>query len=87
MLATSTDYATFVCLAFCSPADECILFVPDCEKLVSSQRHIEHFSSLFNILLKYTHGVNLAASRAELFSAYGKVCYLLITSFILIYVL
>lgn len=54
-------------------ARRCTDLQDNCEKLVSSQRHIEHFSSLFNILLKYTHGVNLAASRAELFSAYGKI--------------
>ncbi|WKY14791.1 hypothetical protein Q1695_000370 [Nippostrongylus brasiliensis] len=44
----------------------------NCEHLIKSEKHTEHFSSLYNLLQSYTHGIKIP-SKAEVFSAYGKV--------------
>ncbi|VDL73405.1 unnamed protein product [Nippostrongylus brasiliensis] len=44
----------------------------NCEHLIKSEKHTEHFSSLYNLLQSYTHGIKIP-SKAEVFSAYGKL--------------
>ncbi|EYC21999.1 hypothetical protein Y032_0018g3655 [Ancylostoma ceylanicum] len=50
----------------------CKDLVDNCEELVKSSKHMEYFSSLFNILVEYMNGTDVASGKHEMFSAYGK---------------
>ncbi|ETN82560.1 MYND finger [Necator americanus] len=50
----------------------CYDLADNCHELVKSPKHMEYFSSLFNILVEYMYGTEVT-SKKEMFSIYGKV--------------